>query len=97
MQILYETPLSCEQYVTQKDWLNATLSHCPNHPGGGCRFQRHGYYSRWTPYGDAFIARYYCRDSHTTFSLLPVFFAAHMRGTLDEVEQVAVAVESDKW
>ena len=27
MQILYETPLSCEQYVTQKDWLNATLSH----------------------------------------------------------------------
>jgi hypothetical protein len=39
------------------------------------------------------VARWYCRDSHETFSLLPDCLAARLIGSLDEVEQVVVKVE----
>ena len=82
MQLRYPCDLDDQEYVTRKQWLSATLDGCPNHPRGGCRFYRLGYYSRSTRYGEARIVRYYCRDSHTTFSLLPDCFAARMPGTL---------------
>jgi hypothetical protein len=39
------------------------------------------------------VARWYCRDAHETFSLLPDCLAARLVGSLDEVEQVVVKVE----
>jgi hypothetical protein len=39
------------------------------------------------------VARWYCRDAHETFSLLPDCLAARLVGSLDEVEQVVVEVE----
>ena len=93
MQLRYPTTLSGQQYVSQRDWHNATLSGCPNHPGGGCRFHRHGTYSRKTCHGTALVVRYYCRDSGTTFSLLPDCLAARISGTLDECERVVARIE----
>jgi hypothetical protein len=39
------------------------------------------------------VARWYCPEAHQTFSLLPDCLAARLVGSLDEVEQVVVAVE----
>ena len=65
---------------------------CPNHPQGGCSVASHGTYARKTPRG-AKIVRWYCRESHTTISLLPDCLAARLPGTLDSVEAVVVAAE----
>ena len=52
----------------------------------------HGTYARKTPRG-AKIARWYCRESHTTISLLPDCLAARLPGTLDVLEAVVVVAE----
>jgi len=39
------------------------------------------------------IARWYCPQGHCTFSLLPDFLAAHLPGSLEDLERVAVQVE----
>jgi hypothetical protein len=39
------------------------------------------------------VSRWYCRDSHQTFSLLPDCMSSRLTGSLDEVEQVVVTVE----
>ena len=83
------------EYVNKKGHKDATLSSCPNHPDESCAFHRHGTYSRKTPYGEALIVRYYCRESHQTFSLLPTFFAARMPGTLAQLEGAAAELERD--
>ena len=79
--------MSCGSRVRAQAWRDASLERCPNHPHGGCSFARHGTYARKTPRGTR-IARWYCPESHTTFSLLPDCLAARLPGTLDEVEQV---------
>lgn len=93
VQLRLTTGCTSEDYVKQKLWLTATLEHCPNHPTGGCSFARHTAYERVEPPG-AFIARYYCRESQTSFSLLPDCLAARLSSTLDEVELVAAKVET---
>ena len=90
VQLRYETGLTGEQYVTARAWREARLERCPNHPRGGCSLARHGTYERKTPWGVR-IARWYCPQSHTTFSLLPDCLAARLPGTLDALEAVAVA------
>ena len=92
MQLRYETGLTGEQYVSARAWRDARLDRCPNHPHGGCSLARHGTYARKTPRG-AQIARWYCRDSHTTFSLLPDCLAARLPGELDHVEAVVAHAE----
>lgn len=62
------------------------------HPQGGCGFARHGTYARRSPPG-TLIARWYCREGHRTFSLLPDCLAAHLPGTLAELEAVVGSVE----
>ena len=52
----------------------------------------HGTYARKTPPG-AKVPRWYCRESHTTISLLPDCLAARLPGTLDALEAVVVAAE----
>ena len=92
MQLRYETGQTGEQYVKAQAWRAARLERCPNHPHGGCSFARHGTYARKTPRG-AQVARWYCRESHTTFSLLPDCLAARFPGELDEVEAVVAHAE----
>ena len=92
MQLRYETGQTGEEYVSARAWRDARLERCPNHPHGGCSFARHGTYARKTPRGTQ-IARWYCRESQTTFSLLPDCLAARFPGELDEVEAVVAHAE----
>ena len=95
MQLRYETGLTGEEYVRAEAWRDARLERCPNHPHGGCSLAGHGTYARKTPRG-AKIARWYCRESHTTFSLLPDCLAARLPGTLDAVETVVAHAERSR-
>ena len=92
MQLRYQTGLTGGQYVSEEAWRTARLDRCPNHPHGGCSFARHGAYERRRPAGTQ-IARWYCRESHTTFSLLPDCLAARLPGTLRRLEEVVVHAE----
>ncbi len=93
MQLRFATNLTCEQYISQEAWRNATLERCPLHGEGNCGFRLHSSYERKAPAGLR-IGRYYCPKGQTTFSLLPDFAAARLSGTLDEVEQAVEAAES---
>ncbi len=92
MQLRYSVGVKLRTYVNQKCWLKARLSHCPDE-GCRCRPYRHGYYARKTRCGQARIARFRCRSSGLSYSLLPDYFAARMPGTLEEIEQTVVALE----
>jgi hypothetical protein len=92
VQLRYETGLTSEEYVSRQAWREASLPRCPNHPRGGCSLARHGSYERKTPAGTR-IARWYCPESHTTFSLLPDCLAARLPGTLNELEEVVAVAE----
>jgi hypothetical protein len=92
MQILFETRMTSEQYVSEQGWLGATLSNCPVHASGGCGFRAHGSYARKTPAGLR-VARFYCAAGHVTISLLPDFMAASFSGQLSEFEQAARVAE----
>ena len=92
MQLRYETGLTGERYVRAEAWRDASLERCPNHPHGGCSLARHGTYARKTPRGTK-IARWYCPESHTTFSLLPDCLSARRPGELDDVEAVVAHAE----
>jgi hypothetical protein len=92
VQLRYATDLTSTEYVTRKAWQEARLERCPLHPQGGCGFARHGSYERVEPPGTR-IPRWYCRQGHQTFSLLPDCFAARWSGTLTEVETAVEAVE----
>ena len=92
MQLRFKTELTGADYVSGEAWRLARLARCPVHREGGCRFARHGTYSRVTPPGTR-IARWYCAQAHRTFSLLPDHLAARFPGTLYEIDQVAATVE----
>lgn len=92
LQLRYKTGLTGEEYVGTEAWRDARLEHCPNHPHGGCSLAGHGTYTRKIPRGTK-IPRWYCRESHTTISLLPDFLAARLPGTLDHVEEVVAHAE----
>lgn len=93
MQLRYRTELTFEQYRTQQGWEAATLSSCPLCEAGGCRFHRLGTYMRKVP-AVAYVARYYCPESHTTIGLLPDFYASRMPGTLDAIEEAVAKAEA---
>ena len=40
------------------------------------------------------VARWYCPEAHTSFSLLPDCLSSRLGGSLDEIERVVVASES---
>jgi len=93
MQLRFATNLTCEQYISQEGWRNATLEVCPLHGERDCGFRVHSSYERKAPTGLR-VGRYYCPKGQTTFSLLPDFAAARLSGTLDEVEQAVEIAES---
>jgi hypothetical protein len=90
VQLRFATGLTSEEYVKQEGWHFATLKQCPLHPRGGCGFARHTAYLRAEPAG-ALVARYYCPQGHTTFSLLPDCLAARLSSSLADVEVVCTA------
>lgn len=92
VQLRFNTGLAGVEYVTRELWRLARLEQCPLHPRGGCGFARHGTYERKSPPG-TYIARWYCRLGHQTFSLLPDHLAARFPGTLPEIERVVAAAE----
>ena len=92
MQLRLEMAHTSEQYVSERGWASARLERCPLHPHGGCGFARHGTYTRVEPPGTQ-IARWYCRQGRTTFSLLPDALASRLSSTLAEIEQVLAEVE----
>ena len=92
MQLRFATGRTSTEYVTQEAWRDATLERCPLHPHGGCSFARHGTYGRVEPPRTR-IPRWYCPESHCTFSLLADCFAARLSGTLTEVEAVVRLAE----
>ena len=92
MQILIETTMTSEQYVSERRWLEATLLVCPVDPSGGSGIRAHGSYRRKTPAGLR-VARFYCAEGHVTISLLPDFMGASFSGQLSEFEQAARVAE----
>lgn len=92
VQLRFKTGLTSEEYVSRQAWREASLPHCPSHPRGSCSLARHGTYRRKSPAGTQ-IARWYCPESHTTFSLLPDCLAARLPGTLEELEDVVAMAE----
>lgn len=92
VQLRHESQLTSEEYVKQRAWESASLEQCPRHPEGGCGFARHTAYARVEPPG-MFVARWYCKEGHVTFSLLPDCLASRLSSTLADVEKVARAVE----
>ena len=92
VQLRFETDFTSKEYVKHQAWQDATLERCPLHPGGGCSFARHGTYERINPPGTR-IPRWYCPESHCTFSLLADCFAARLTGSLQELEEVVVVAE----
>jgi hypothetical protein len=93
VQLRLATEQTLEQYVNERGWETATLSACPLCEQGTCHFHRLGTYMRKVP-TVAYVARYYCPESHTSFGLLPDFYASRMPGTLDRIEEVAVQAET---
>jgi hypothetical protein len=92
VQLRFESKLTFEEYVKGRGWEQATLEACPLCPPGTCHLQRLAPYMRKVP-AVAFVARYYCPEQHTTFGLLPDFYASRMPGTLDEIEQAVERAE----
>ena len=92
MQLRFQTGLTSEEYVSRQAWREATLERCPLHPTGGCGLARHGTYERADPPG-ARIARWYCREGHCTFSLLPDCLSARLPGALAAAETAVLVVE----
>ena len=91
MQIRLETALTGEEYVTRRAWRYARAPECPWH-GAECQLASHGAYERRRPEG-ARVRRFLCRRSGWTVSLLPDCLAAHLAGTLPEVETTVRATE----
>jgi hypothetical protein len=91
VQLRLATEQSSEQYIAMQGWRTASLTRCPLCAKGGCGFTRHGTYSR-TPFG-AKVARWYCPQGRTTFSLLPDCLPSRFGGTLPELEQVVAQRE----
>ncbi len=92
MQLRFLTGHTSEEYVSRRAWRDASLRRCPHHPFGGCSFARHGTYERKTPPG-THVARWYCPESHTTFSLLPDCLAARLPGSLKDLEEAVAVAE----
>lgn len=93
VQLRFDSGYTSEQYINRQAWRSASLTRCPNHPHGGCSLARHGTYGRKTPAGVQ-VARWYCPESHTTFSLLPDCLASRLPGTLSDLEHVVAVAEA---
>lgn len=93
VQLRLKSTQTVEEYITQQGWEQATLDACPLCEPGTCHFHRLGTYMRKVP-AVGYVARRYCPEKHTTFGLLPDFYASRTPGTLDAIEQAALGAEA---
>ena len=92
LQVRYATDLTDEEYVNRRAWNDATAPECPWCRPGKCALAPHGFYPRVQPKG-AQVRRYLCRREGRTVSLLPDCLAAHLKGSLEELEGAVRAAE----
>ena len=95
MQLRLVAGLTEAEYVSGRAWERASLGACPLHGKNCGSFSRHGTYVRKTEHGEARIARWYCRKSQVTFSLLPECFASGIPGSLSAMEEAVARLEAD--
>lgn len=86
VQVLLQTDLTDEDYVSQRVWNLATAPPCPWCRPSTCRLRSHGTYPRQRPAG-AQVRRFLCLQSGKTVSLLPSCLASHVSGSLESIEQ----------
>lgn len=92
LQVQNHWRIADDGYVAGRAWERAKLDTCPFHPEGGCGLTGLGSYPRVRPKGVR-VARFWCPKQGESISLLPSFLAAHVTGTLDELERAVVTVE----
>ena len=92
LQVRFPTDLTDVEYVRRRAWNDATAPACPWCRAGRCELAPHGFYRRVKPRG-ALVRRFVCRQSGRTVSLLPDCFAAHVTGTLEELEEAVRVTE----
>jgi hypothetical protein len=90
-----ESELTSKDYITQRGWESTNLAQCPLHPRGGCGIRRHTSYTRRNPAG-LVVPRWYCREGHTTFSLVPDFAASRVSDSLPAIEATVLAFEAQR-
>ena len=95
MQLRFVAGLTEAEYVSSQAWERASLGACPLHGEQCASFARHGTCVGKTAHGEARIARWYCRKSQMTFSLLPECFASGMPGSLSAMEEAVARLEAD--
>ena len=95
MQLRRVTGLTEAEYVSSRAWERASLRAYPLHGEKCCSFSRHGTYVRKSVHGEARIARWYCRKSPMTFSLLPECLGSGMPGSLSAKEEAVARLEAD--
>ena len=91
VQIRLETALTGEEHDRHWAWRYARVPEGPLH-GAECKLASHGTYERRRPEGTR-VRRFLRRRSGWTVSLLPDCLAAHLAGTLTEVEATVRAAE----
>ena len=92
LQVRYATDLTDVEYVGRRAWNDATAPECPWCRPGKCAVAPHGFYPRVKQQG-AQVRRYLCRREGRTVSLLPDSLAAHLKGSLEELEAAVRAAE----
>ena len=92
LQVRYATDLTDVEYVGRRAWNDATAPECPWCRPGKCAVAPHGFYPRVKQQG-AQVRRYLCRREGRTVSLLPDCLAAHLKGSLEELEAAVRAAE----
>lgn len=93
MQILFQPKGTDEQYRTRNEWNTIRPPPCKWCQPGRCQLAFHGTYLRKRPKGIR-IRRFRCRKTGRTISMLPIFMAARMMGTLQEAEEATVRLEA---
>lgn len=92
MQICVKVDHDPKTYIEKRAWHSNQVPTCPWHSEGNCKFHRHGSYPRKYP-EEYPIQRWICTSCRRTVGVIPNFAASHLRGTVDEIEQVVASVE----
>ena len=95
MQLPHHTDCTDREYVSTEGWKEAPRPEkCPLAQTCKGGIQGHGTYARQTPDGMR-VRRWRCAQCGGTVSMLPSCMAAHLHGSLEEVEGAVGAAQSE--
>lgn len=95
LQLPHQTECTDSEYVNTEGWKEAPRPEkCPLADKCKGRIQGHGTYSRQTPDGMR-VRRWRCAQCGGTVSMLPSCMAAHLQGSLEEVEKAVGAAQGE--